>query len=125
MQSKFMNDKNFEEKVCQALLSDHSFAEQMLEDLNVEYFNLEHLKELTKMFFDYHTKYRTFPSMKLLFTMVKDLDNEILRSKLIEYFRLIVKEPLNGDAEFIKETVLDFCKRRSLAIALESSLDLI
>lgn len=125
MDPKFKNDKHFEERIVQALIVDHRWAEQMIEVLDLNYFNIEYLKELTGIYFDYYKKESAFPSFNLLKTITNDLDNKVLKSQLDEYFKKIAREPMNGDLGYIKETSLDFCKRRSLAMALEKSLDLI
>lgn len=125
MQAKFENDQHYEERIVQALIVDHQWAEQMLEVLDLEYFNLEPLKETARLLFEYYEKYQAFPSFGLLAGIVKKMTNEVLRGKIMTFLVNISKNPMNGDLEYIKETSLDFCKRRSLALALEHSLDLI
>lgn len=125
MEPKFQNDRHYEERVVQSLIVDHAWAEQAMEVLNLDYFNLEHLKETTRLLFEYYKKYGAFPSFKLLVSIVKEIQDETLKEKIVGYLAKISKEPLNGDMEYVKETSLDFCKRRALALALESSLDLI
>ena len=125
MDTKFQNDRHFEERIIQALIVDHPWAEQMVEVLNVDYFNLEHLKETATMLFSYYKKYGAFPSFNLLVSIVKEMSNDVLKEKIIAHLIKIRAEPLNGDMDYVKEMSLDFCKRRALAGALESSLDLI
>jgi hypothetical protein len=48
---KFFSDRHFEETLVQALIIDNIYAEQMLEVLDVNYFNIEHLKVLTRIIF--------------------------------------------------------------------------
>jgi replicative DNA helicase len=124
MENKF-KDKHFEECIVQALIVDHRFAEQMTEVLNVDYFDLEYLKETTRILFDYYGKYRTFPSYKLLLTMVKELPDGLLKEQIASYLFKIKKEPLNGDMQYVKDASLDFCKKRSLLNAMEASLALV
>jgi len=126
MNSKFKNDNHFEECVVQALISDHQFAEQMTEVLNVDYFNLEHLKQLTKSYFEYHEKHKVFPSLRLLVTIAKnDFDDEIVKEKVLGYLFKILKTRDENDLFYAKEQALEFCKKRALFIALEKSLQLI
>lgn len=121
---KFHQGRVFEEKIVQALIVDHAFAEQMLEILNVDYFEQTHLKELTKIIFTYYNKYRAFPSMKMLASVVvKDsVASELLREQIIQYLRRIQTDPLNGDISYIKDESLDFCKRKALQKALLETL---
>jgi len=126
MDLKFKNDKHFEECIVQALISDHVFGEQMVEVLNVDYFNVEYLKDITKMIFAYYFKYKVFPSYKILGTVIlNEVADGVLKDQMKTYMMKVRKDPLNGDIEYVKETVLDFCRKRSLAIAMENSLALI
>ena len=123
---KFKESKHFEEKLVQTFIVDHPFAEQMVEVLDLNYFNVEYLKSTAKIIFDYYKQYKTFPSFQLLVHIVKnDIQDEILREKIIGFFVRIQKTPLNGDLEYVKEFSLDFCKKRKLAIALETCLNFI
>jgi len=126
LETRFQNDKHLEECLVQALIVDRPFAEQMTDILNVEYFNLEYLKVVAKLFFDYYIKYKTFPSYMLLGTLVKnEVSDGALKDQIKAYFLKIHREPLNGDMQYVKEYALDFCRKRSLALALEASLSLI
>jgi len=123
---KFRKGNHFEERLVQALITDHQFAEQMLEVLDFDYFNLEYLRELTKIVFQYHGQYAAFPSFRLLPTLIKDgAGSDLLKDQSVQYLVRIKNEPLNGDMEYIKENALDFCRKRSLATALDTCLDLI
>lgn len=77
-------DKHFQEVVVQAMIVDNGYAEQMLEVLNLEYFNLEYLKTISRIMFDYYKKFKTFPSFKLLVTITKDeLTDDALKEQII------------------------------------------
>lgn len=126
MEAKFKNDKHFEERIVQAIIHDHQFAEQMLEVLEVHYFNYSYLSELAEEVFSYYKNYKSFPSYMLLGTLIKKKEaSTALKQQMMEYWLRIKRDPLNGDLEYVKEESLDFCKKRRLVRALESSLDLI
>jgi replicative DNA helicase len=122
----FNRGVHFEERLLQSLLADHKFAEQMVEVLDVEYFNLEYVKEIVKIFFNYHKKYSAFPSFKLFETDIvpKEVSSDVLREKIQAFFLKIKERPLNGDLEYVKEESLDFCRKRKLQLALENAVDL-
>jgi replicative DNA helicase len=125
-QVKFKNDKHFEERIVQALIVDHQFAEQMVEVLDLNYFNFDFLRETTNLLFKYYRNYNAFPSFKLLVHIVEtDVKSKLIEEQVKQYLIKISSEPLNGDLEYVKDQSLDFCRRRSLALALEDSLDLI
>lgn len=123
---KFRNDKFYEETVVQALIFDHLYAEQMSDVLSVNYFNVEYLRETANLLFKHYTKYKCFPSYQMLATILKnEVPDGVLKDQIIAYLIKIKKEPLNGELEYVKENSLDFCKKRSLARALDASLSLI
>jgi replicative DNA helicase len=121
--------KSFQEKIIQALLVDKQFAEQMLEVMNVEYFELKHLQYLAGKYFTYSKKYKDFPTLNLLVTIIKDdLKNGsdvILRDQIIELLQRIKTNPDSGDLPFVKEKSLDFCRKQALKSALEKAVDLV
>lgn len=122
---KFDKGTHFEERLVQALLVDHAFAEQMIEVLQAEYFQSEHLKEVARTLFEFYAQFRSFPSMKTFLLVVKQREiSDVLKEKVFQYIVKIKKEPLNGDMDYIKEQALDFCRKQALANALDNALDL-
>src|SRR3990167_4472813 len=123
--AKFDKGNFFEERVTQALITDHKFAEQFVEVINLDFFNLEHIKETISIIIDYYKKYTTFPSLKLLATIISsDTKSELIKEQCLAFLAKIVKQPLNGDLEYVKEASLDFCRKRSLMRAIEKVLEL-
>ena len=120
---------SFQEKIMQALLSDHQWAEQMSEVVKVDYFDLKHLKFLAQKYFDYHLKYRTFPTLQLLVTIIRDDlrvgTDIILRDKIVEYLQRIKMNPDMCDIQYVKDKSLDFCRKQAMRSALEQAVDMI
>ena len=120
---------SFQEKIMQALLSDHQWAEQMSEVIKVDYFDLKHLRFLSQKYFDYYLKYRTFPTLQLLVTIIRDDlrsgTDIILRDKIVEYLQRIKTSPDMGDIQYVKDKSLDFCRKQAMRSALEQAVDMI
>ena len=118
--------KQFQEKIFQSLLKDHSWASQMLEVMTPKYFDIRYLEYLTQKYFDFYNHYKTFPTMSLIVTMIKDELKEgtdiILRDQIIEYLMRIKSNPDAGDLQYVKDKALDFCKKQALKEALEESV---
>jgi hypothetical protein len=118
--------KDFQEKVFQALLSDHQWASQMIEVMQFDYFELKYLQFLCDRFFSFYEKYKNFPTMQLLVTIIRDDlssgSDTILRDMVVDYLSRIKASPNLGDLKFVKEKALDFCKKQSLQQALEESV---
>jgi sulfur relay (sulfurtransferase) DsrC/TusE family protein len=123
--------EDFQNIAIQALLIDHAWAEQMFEIIKPEYFELAWQQYLVKRFYDYYTHYRTFPSLAIMVTVVRqdvDENNKHLMTiihKVINFFDKVKKDPDMKDLPFVKDRVLDFCKRQAMQEALMQSADLL
>jgi len=127
MFSKF--GKQFQEKIFQGMLSDSPWASQMVEVMNPSFFDVDYLKFLSDRYFSYYNKYKSFPTLGLLVTIVKeDLSggsDTILRDQVVDYLVRVKANPHPGDISYVKEKTLDFCKKQAFKEALEKAVDLI
>lgn len=121
--------KPFQEKVFQSMLTDVTWTAQMIEVVNPEYFDLKYLSFLCEKYFKYYTKYKTFPTLSMLITIIKeDLSKSkdaVLRDQIIEYLHRMKTNPDMGDLQYVKDKSLEFCKRQAFREALEQSVELI
>jgi|TARA_Y100000310_G_scaffold335098_1_gene416315 replicative DNA helicase len=121
--------KPYQSKVVQAIVTDNEFAEQIIEVLDVNFFDQKYLYIVAKYHFSYYNKYNSFPSEQILQTIIyNDLqegDDLILKEQIKDFFINIKKNPLNGDKKYVKESSLEFCKKQSLKTALLKSVELI
>ena len=121
--------KTFQEKIFQGLLTDHIWAGQMFEVMHPDFLDITYLSYLTSKYFSYYEKYKSFPSLSLLVTIIKDdlSDNHdtILRDQIVEFLYRVKMNPDMGDVDYIKDKSLDFCKRQGFKAALEKSVELI
>jgi replicative DNA helicase len=119
--------KSFQEKLCQAFLVDNKFAEQMMEVIDISYFEVNYLKFLADRYFSYSKKYKVYPSLQLLVTIIKDDlksgTDVILRDQIIDYLQRMKSNPDLGDLQYVKEKSLEFCRKQALKKALESAVD--
>jgi replicative DNA helicase len=118
--------KSFQEKIFQSLLNDHRWAAQMIEVMTPSYFDVKYLEYLTEKYFAFYNQYKTFPTMQLIVTMIKDELREgtdvLLRDQIIEYLMRIKSNPDAGDLSYVKDKSLDFCRKQALKEALEESV---
>ena len=89
--------KDFQEKIFQALLNDHDWASQMMEVMKYDYFELKYLQFLCDRFFSFYSKYRNFPTLQLLVSIIRDEltagDDIILREQVVEYLTRMKASP--------------------------------
>ena len=122
-------NKNFQEKILQGLLSDKTWAMQMVEVMRHDFFELRYLEYLCEKYFAYFAEYRCFPTQVLLISIIKDALNEdgdiLLRDQIVSYLIRMKENPNPNDLAYVKEKALDFCKRQAFKEALEESVNLI
>lgn len=117
----------FQEKVVQALLVDPRWAEQMTEVMDSSYFDLKYLQFVVDRHIAYAKRYKTFPTVPILITILRDdlksAADQTLRGQIVDYLRRMQSDPELGDLPFVKEKSLEFCRKQALRIALESAVD--
>ena len=115
--------KAFQEKIFQSLMTDSPWSLQMTEIMNPSYFELNYLRYLSDKYFTYFSKYKDFPTMPILITIIRDSLREskdiILRDQIIDFLHRIKTNPDMGDLKYVKDKTLDFCKRQAFKDALE------
>ena len=118
--------RTFQEKIFQSLLADHQWAAQMVEVMTHEYFELKYLQYLCDRYLGFYFKYKNFPTLNLLVSIIRDElsggNDVILREQVIEFLSRVKSSPNAGDLEYVKEKTLDFCKKQVLQQALEESV---
>ena len=121
--------KKFQETIFQGLLTDRSWATQMIEIMSPTFFELKYLQYLTQRYFDYYQKYKDFPTLSLLVTIIRDDLTEgkdvVLRDQIVEYLQRIRVNPDMGDVQYVKDKTLDFCKKQAMKEALEKAVEMI
>ncbi len=121
--------KTFQEKIFQGLLTDHDWGSQMIEVMDPTFFDVRYLSYLSEKYFNYFKKYKCFPTLPLLVSIIKDDLSEgndiILRDQIVEFLHRVKSNPNMGDINYVKDKSLDFCKRQAFKEALESAVDLI
>jgi len=119
--------KSFQEKLVQAMLTDHKFSEQMMEVVDNSYFEVNYLRFLADRYFAYSKKYKVFPTLQLLVTIIRDDlkvgTDVILRDQIVEYLQRMRSNPDPGDLQYVKDKSLEFCRKQALKKALETAVD--
>jgi replicative DNA helicase len=119
--------KSFQEKIFQSLISDSKWSVQMIEVMTPTYFDLKYLQYLTEKYFSYYNKYKCFPTLSLLITIIRDdlrVGNDIiLRDQIVEFLHRVKMNPDIGDLKFVKDKTLDFCKKQAMKDALEKAVE--
>ena len=121
--------KSFQEKIFHSLLTDKNWATQMIEIMDPTFFDVSYLEYLSDKFFAYFKKYKCFPTLGLLITIIRDdlsqRDDAILRDQIVHFLHRVKTSSDLSDLAFVKDKTLDFCRQQAFKDALEQAVDLI
>jgi len=121
--------KSFQEKIFQSLITDKEWSAQMVEVMDPTFFDVRYLEYLADKFFAYFKKYKCFPTLGLLVTIVRDdlsqRDDAILRDQIVQFLHRVKTSTDLGDLAYVKDKSLDFCRKQAFKDALEKAVDLI
>jgi replicative DNA helicase len=119
--------KAFQENLCQLILLDRPFADQIKEVLSTEFLELKYLQVFTQKIFEYKERYKVHPTYDIMTTLLRtglDDQNETVQKQVRDYFARIQNKEPEG-SQFVKETSLDFCKKQKLKEAMLKSVKLL
>tara|TARA_R100000808_G_C2154403_1_gene165350 strand:- start:1617 stop:2987 length:1371 start_codon:yes stop_codon:yes gene_type:complete len=119
--------KDFQESLCQMILQDRPFADQIMEVLDINFLELRYLRVFIKKIFEYREEYDVHPTYKIMISIIRaDLEDENVatQQQLRNYFARIHNTKVNG-SDYIKNIALDFCRKQKLKEAMIKSVGLL
>ena len=116
---------SFQSKIIASLLSDKKFIQTISDILNPSMFDSDSNKWLVKMIKDYFYEYKKQPTLEVIKYKIEELDNDVLKSGVVEKLRDTWKNVESTDLEFVQKQTLDFCKNQTLKTAILESVDLL
>ena len=118
---------SFQQKLTQIILEERTFADQIEEVLEESYFDVKYLRLIIGEIFKYKEKYEIHPTHDAISTIFRvgfQEENEVLVKQARTFLVRIHKSHVD-DADFVKETALDFAKRQKLKEAMIKSISLL
>ena len=119
--------KAFQEQLCMVILDDRPFADQVEEVLDVEFLELKYLRLFVGQVFSYRKKYGVHPSRSIMATILRsgiDDSNPLTQQQVREYYARVMTAQMQN-AEYIKETTIDFCRKQNLKSAMVKAIALL
>jgi replicative DNA helicase len=114
----------FQIKVLSALLTDKKFLVNINDILSDDYFDNSAHKWIVKETLKYFYKYHSTPTLEVLKTELKKIDNDVLQVSVKEQLREAYQSS-EDDLEYVEEEFSNFCKNQQLKKALLNSVDLL
>ena len=116
---------SFQSKIIAALLSDVKFIQTISDILEPSMFDSDSNKWLVKAVRDYYYEYKKQPTLEVIKYKIDEIDNDVLKSGVVDKLREVWKNIEATDLEFVQSETLDFCKNQTLKGAILESVDLL
>jgi replicative DNA helicase len=115
---------SFQIKVISSLLKNKKFLLDIRDVVTVEYFDNQAHQWIVDQAVKYFDKYHTSPTLDTLHIEVKKIDNEVLKTTVVEQLKEAYKAS-NEDADYVEAEFSNFCKNQQLKKALLTSVGLL
>lgn len=120
--------KSFQEKLCQLILQDRPFSEQIEEVFEATFLELKYLQVFVALVFNYRKKYEIHPSVEIISSLLNTeigSESEVVQGQTRDFFARVTASKRVDDAEYVKQISLDFCKKQKLKAAMLRSVELL
>ena len=115
---------HFQVKVLNSLLKNKKFTLNIRDVILPKYFENQAHQWIVKETLQYFEEYHSPPTLDFLKIEVKKIDNDILKTSVIDQLKEIFKI-INDDQEYVESEFSSFCKNQALKTALVESVDLL
>ena len=116
---------SFQSKIISSLLVNNKFIKTVYDILEVSYFDSDANKFLITEIRRYFDKYKTPPTMEALKVEIDDLDNDTMKTAIVDSLRNAWNFRESPDLEFVQEKTLEFCKNQVIKSAIMQSVELL
>ena len=121
--SKF--GQSFQSKVVSALLTDEKFLDMLSEITTPKFFESDANKWIIGEILDYHEEFRKPPTLDVFKGQLSKVDNEVLKTTIVEQLRHVFTQVGNVDLDYIKKEFTSFCRNQNLKGVILASVDLL
>ena len=115
---------HFQVKVLHSLLKNKKFILNIRDVIIPSYFENQAHQWVVKETLKYFDKFHTTPTLDFLKIEVKKLENEVLKTAIVDQLKEVYKL-VNDDQEYVEQEFSSFCKNQALKNALLKSVDLL
>ena len=86
-------DSNFQKKLIKVIIDDDKYAEQIIDIININYFDGVLIKMLFKYIMDYYEKYNIIPKYDTLKDLVNENENDLTQKEhLLELITILLSK---------------------------------
>jgi len=120
--------KKFQENMCQLMLEDRPFYDQISEVLDINFFEKKYLQIFTETLMKYREKYSTHPNHEVMMTLLRTELNhhdKATAKQVRGFFARVHSSDGIEEAVWIKDKAIDFCRKQVLKQAMMKSVRLL
>ncbi len=120
--------KSFQENLCQLMLDDRPFCDQVSEVIDTSFFELKYLQVFIEVLLSYRERYRSHPNHEIMMTELKSgMQNQdkVVADQVRHFYARIYNSEGVQEAEYIKDKAIDFCRKQTLKGAMIKSVKLL
>lgn len=116
---------SFQIKVLAAMFVDRTFLQQIADIIQSDYFESDANSWLLEVVLDHFREYKTPPSKDVLKVKVTEIDNDVLKTAILEQLKEVFRFMESDDLTFVKDEILRFCKNQEIKRAIMDSVNLL
>ena len=116
---------SFQIKLLAALFKDKAFLQQVCDILEPSFFESDANKWISTTVSDYFTEYKSSPTLEVMKVRVDSVDNDVLKTGIVDTLKEIMKNLDAEDMDFVKDETIKFCKNQKLKTAIMESVNLL
>ena len=120
--------KKFQENICQLMLEDRPFYDQISEVMSINFFEKKYLQIFIETLMKHREKYSTHPNLEVMMTLLKtelcNNDKATVR-QVREFIARIKSSDGIEEALWVKDKAIDFCRKQALKQAMMKSVRLL
>ena len=124
--SKF--GKRFQENICQLMLEDRPFFDQITEVLDINFFEKKYLQIFAQTLINYRDKYNTHPNSEVMMALLRTELNhhdKATATAVRKFYATIHNSDGVEEAMYVKDKAIDFCRKQALKGAMLKSAKLL
>ena len=115
----------FQVKVIAAMFTDRLFLQQIADIIQADYFESDANSWLMEVILDHFREYKTPPTKDVLKVKVTSIENDVLKTAILEQLKEVFRYMESDDLTFVKDEILKFCKNQEIKRAIMDSVGLL
>lgn len=118
--------KPFQERLAFLILDDPSFANQIGEVLDVDFFEIKYLKSFVREIYEFKNKYKIYPGKETIGSILQSKDKtDTINEQMLEFFNNFNSSGNSVNSDYVRQNAIEFCKKQKLKDAMIKSVELL